>query len=95
MKPTSRLPRLLGGLLLGATLAAAPACKKAPPPEKHRDPVCHMVVDPIEADTPRAEFNGKTYYFCNQTDQVGFKKDPAKFFKPDWKPRMLKADEVK
>jgi YHS domain-containing protein len=41
-------------------------------------PVTHESVE-VTADTPRTEYNGKTYYFCCRDCPVEFKKNPEKF----------------
>src|SRR5512145_165364 len=48
---------------------------------KHIDPVCGMTVDPRTA-AGSYEFRGTTYYFCNPTCLVRFKKDPEVYLKP-------------
>jgi len=42
------------------------------------DPVCHMEVEPEEAPA-KAEYKGKTYYFCAPGCKVAFEKDPEKY----------------
>src|SRR5512144_1009499 len=50
-------------------------------PERVRDPVCGMLVDPHE--TPhRAQYEGKPYYFCSTGCQSKFLVKPAKFLAP-------------
>ncbi len=46
--------------------------------EKVKDPVCGMEVDPKQA-AARAEYQGKTYYFCSPGCKAAFEKDPAKY----------------
>ena len=48
---------------------------------KHIDPVCGMSVDPRSA-AGSYEFRGTTYYFCNPSCLVRFKKDPELYLKP-------------
>jgi YHS domain-containing protein len=43
-----------------------------------RDPVCGMNVDEKTADY-RAEYMGKTYYFCDQSCKTVFEKNPQRF----------------
>jgi Cu+-exporting ATPase len=45
------------------------------------DPVCGMKVDPA-APAGKADYQGKTYYFCSQHCEKSFKADPAKYLKP-------------
>ena len=47
-------------------------------PEKVTDPVCGMTVDPATA-AAKAEYEGRTYYFCSQTCAPSFKTDPARY----------------
>ncbi len=35
----------------------------------------------VTADSPHADYNGKTYYFCCASCPDDFKKDPAKYVK--------------
>jgi len=42
------------------------------------DPVCQMEVDP-DTTTPKAEYQGKTYYFCAPGCKVQFEKNPEKY----------------
>lgn len=43
------------------------------------DPVCHMEVDPAKA--PKATYNGKTYYFCSESEKEEFEKNPGAYVK--------------
>lgn len=61
--------------------AAAPAPTTSPASSEAIDPVCSMKVDPKVA--PKADYQGKTYYFCSETDRQVFLKDPAKFVKKE------------
>lgn len=45
-----------------------------------RDPVCGMEVDPEKSNWV-AEYNGEDYYFCSESCQKAFMKDPAKYSK--------------
>jgi Cu+-exporting ATPase len=50
-----------------------------------KDPVCGMDVDPHT--TPyRAEFRGRTYYFCSDGCRVSFEADPEKYLAPEERP---------
>ena len=44
------------------------------------DVVCNMQVDPKTA-AAKAEYKGKTYYFCSPGCKVSFEKDPEKYLK--------------
>jgi len=46
--------------------------------EKHVDPVCKMEVTPENAACSY-DFQGKTYYFCDEACRDEFSSDPAKF----------------
>ncbi|HEX7285953.1 MAG TPA: heavy metal translocating P-type ATPase [Candidatus Angelobacter sp.] len=46
-----------------------------------KDPVCGMTVDPNIA-RGRAEYLGKTYYFCSAGCETRFKADPVKYLSP-------------
>ncbi|MGI8618741.1 MAG: YHS domain-containing protein [Gemmatimonadaceae bacterium] len=45
---------------------------------EHTDPVCGMVVMPESAEG-KAEYLGKTYYFCSDQCMRVFQNDPGKF----------------
>ena len=45
------------------------------------DPVCGMTVSPADA-AGHVEFEGQTYYFCNQSCVERFRADPAQFLAP-------------
>ena len=42
------------------------------------DPVCGMTIDPADA-VGHIEYNGQTYYFCNESCLQRFSADPASF----------------
>ncbi len=42
------------------------------------DPVCKMDVKPEDAPA-KADYKGKTYYFCAPGCKVAFEKDPEKY----------------
>ncbi len=46
------------------------------------DPVCNMEVHP-ETAAAKAEYKGKTYYFCAPGCKVAFEKDPERYLKSD------------
>jgi YHS domain-containing protein len=47
------------------------------PPQEATDIVCGMTVDPKTAQ--KADYKGKTYYFCSVDDKNDFLKAPDKF----------------
>lgn len=50
-----------------------------PLPEGHsRDPVCRMAVDPTTAEA-KADYDGKTYFFCCEGCREQFLADPKRF----------------
>lgn len=46
---------------------------------KVRCPLCVNHEIEVDADTPRADYEGQTYYFCSEGCQERFLSDPAKF----------------
>ena len=44
------------------------------------DPVCGMTVNENTAPA-KAEFQGKTFYFCSEECKARFQQDPAKYAK--------------
>ena len=43
-----------------------------------KDPVCNMMVDEKTAKW-KSDYEGKTYYFCNQSCKATFDKSPTKY----------------
>jgi Cu+-exporting ATPase len=43
-----------------------------------RDPVCGMTVDE-ETTKWKSEYEGETYYFCNERCKIAFDKAPKRF----------------
>ena len=73
-----KLGTLLSTLLLAGILTAAPADdKKSKEPAQAKDPVCGMTVDTKSAE--KADYKGKTYYFCSREDKQTFEKSPEKY----------------
>jgi YHS domain-containing protein len=72
------MKRILSILMLAGAAFAADAPKKAAAEVK--DPVCQMTVDPKTA-SEKAEYKGKTYYFCSKDDKDTFVKSPEKYVK--------------
>ncbi|MGC9018554.1 MAG: YHS domain-containing protein [Candidatus Bipolaricaulaceae bacterium] len=48
--------------------------------KKEIDPVCGMEVDPAKAPA-KAEYEGRTYYFCAPSCKAAFEKDPERYLK--------------
>ena len=44
-----------------------------------KDVVCGMDVDTTASGVLKADYQGKTYYFCNPSCKESFLKDPAKY----------------
>lgn len=42
------------------------------------DPVCGMTVDP-ETAAGKAEYKGKTYYFCSEGCRKAFEENPERY----------------
>ncbi len=51
-------------------------------PQKVRDPVCGMSVDPRRSQH-RAEHAGRTYHFCSASCRTKFLADPARYLTPE------------
>lgn len=47
-----------------------------------KDPVCGMMVDEKTAKL-KSDYEGKTYYFCNQSCKAAFDKNPKKYMRQD------------
>ena len=47
-------------------------------PMKVTDPVCAMAID-VDQAASKAEYHGKTYYFCSDACRKRFDADPTKF----------------
>lgn len=54
------------------------ACVLAIAHDEVRDPVCGMMVDP-ETAPAHAEFEGRTYWFCQEREKGEFLADPARY----------------
>jgi Cu+-exporting ATPase len=61
----------------GLTVIGAPA----QPAVMEKDPVCGMTVDPAHA-AGKADYQGKTYYFCNPRCEQKFKASPEAYLSP-------------
>jgi YHS domain-containing protein len=74
-------------VLLLSALAPVGACRTAPPPEgptaeclvcKHEGDLACVRVR-VEADTPRCECGGETYYFCTEESRADFRERPERY----------------
>jgi YHS domain-containing protein len=52
-----------------------------------KDPVCGMDVDPATA-RQKAEYQGKTYYFCSPGCKKAFEAEPEKYLAQGYTPSM-------
>jgi YHS domain-containing protein len=77
-------------LLLAGLLALLAACQSAPRAAVPAKPqaeclVCKKNADlacvdvGVDATTPRADYQGKTYYFCSEECRVEFLKRPGRY----------------
>jgi YHS domain-containing protein len=83
-----RLPTCVAAALVLAALLLS-ACASVPDRDPASGcancPVCLHNADlgcvcvKVEADTPRAEWNGKTWYFCSEECKRAFLSDPKRF----------------
>ena len=73
------MKRICFALLLAGASFAADAPKKS---AEVKDPVCLMTVDPKTA-SEKADYKGKTYYFCSRDDKETFLKNPEKYVKAE------------
>ncbi len=89
--PQKYLAKPAGLVSLGAPATNKPGLVSigAPKPAaaRERDPVCGMMVDPAQA-AGQAEYNGKTYYFCNPKCEQRFRAEPEKFLAPSVAPAV-------
>ena len=72
------MKRICLALVLSGAAFAADAPKKA---AEVKDPVCQMTVDPKTSE--KADYQGKTYYFCSKDDKDAFQKNPGKYVKSE------------
>ena len=76
--------RALAASVVASGLLAAPRAFAGPEgqqtqPEKVKDVVCGMQIDPAKAKGGKSEYKGKTYYFCSEDCKKKFDKEPAKY----------------
>jgi len=57
-----------------------------------KDPVCGMTVQPATAKGGHADFEGKTYYFCNPKCKTKFEADPRRYLEPSPAPAPVASD---
>lgn len=67
----------VAALIFAGALMGAPADEAKKAVTEVKDPVCGMTVDPKTSD--KAQYKGKTYYFCSKEDKETFQKTPEKF----------------
>ena len=72
------VPGLPAAWLLTSRFATAQEKTPAPQPTAVKDPVCGMTIDPAKAKG-KADYKGKTYYFCSDDCKAKFDKEPAKY----------------
>jgi len=63
----------------GWLLEAPAAGQQQAQPEKVKDVVCGMTIDPAKAKGGKSDYKGKTYYFCSDDCKKKFDKEPAKY----------------
>ena len=93
MRQVFRLWALLA--TLGAAAAVMPACSREPKAAPtgagaaSKADVGDTITCALDgmrmtrtADTPSAEYGGKTYYFCGEAEKQEFLKDPGRYAKP-------------
>ncbi|RPJ69339.1 MAG: YHS domain-containing protein [Acidobacteria bacterium] len=74
--------RALAASVVASGLVAARSAfagQEAQQPEKVKDVVCGMQIDPAKAKGGKSEYKGKTYYFCSEDCKKKFDKEPAKY----------------
>ena len=94
--PQKYLAKPAGLVSLGAPAPAAHkptplvgigAPKPAPVAPPERDPVCGMMVDPARA-AGKAEYKGKSYYFCHPRCEQKFRAEPERYLAPQPAPAI-------
>lgn len=55
--------------------------------DKAKDPVCGMEIE-VDKARFKSEYQGKTYYFCSQSDKTQFEKDPTKYLEGEHSEHM-------
>jgi YHS domain-containing protein len=89
----SRFLRAIACAIGGALVAALPACRSAAEEAQliHARPghavctVCQCTGDlgcmdvEVGPETPQAQFEGRTYYFCSETCRAAFERNPRAY----------------
>ena len=65
----------------GHSAAGSGTAQKPDAAHQVKDPVCGMLVDPHTAEH-KAEYQGRTYYFCSAGCGTKFEADPARYLEP-------------
>jgi YHS domain-containing protein len=52
------------------------------------DPVCHMIVNPDNANGGSWDYEDSSYYFCAPGCKIAFKKDPESYLSGEKKIEM-------
>ena len=88
-----KLASISAALMLSAALIiATPAVAQKPDTKEPtaaagkktqvKDPVCGMMIDPATA-AGKAQYKGKTYYFCSREEKAQFDKSPQTYIKAE------------
>jgi YHS domain-containing protein len=78
MNRRAALLALVPGLAVAWLSTSAVRAQGQKQPTTVKDPVCGMTIDPSKAKG-KAEYKGKTYYFCSDDCKSKFEKDPTKY----------------
>jgi len=84
------LKYLAPGYRPGERSSVAPTVPMAPVRPAAKDPVCGMTVDALQA-AASIEYEGKLYHFCCKGCAEKFKREPAKYLAPAYKPGGMSA----
>src|SRR5262245_57679888 len=76
--PATDFPEAQAGGAKGKAESKAQPDQK--PSKQVKDPVCGMEIDAKSA-AGKANYKGKTYYFCSVSEKEQFEKEPAKYVK--------------
>jgi YHS domain-containing protein len=78
MNRRAALLALVPGFAVAWLSTSAVRAQDQKQPATVKDPVCGMTIDPAKAGG-KADYKGKTYYFCSNDCKTKFQKDPAKY----------------